>query len=103
MVTNDFAQTFMLTFRCNENAHGEPLVEIIAEQRAESDPSSGADTYKCAWFGVENSLPVILDTLGFSASEIQGVIGALKTHRGADRRLDVSPAQLHAVGFGEAA
>jgi hypothetical protein len=72
------------------------VVEILGEQLADFDPSSVADTNKCAWFGVENFLPVIFETLGFSAAEIQGVIGTLKTQRGAARRLDVPPAQLHA-------
>lgn len=103
MVLDDFSQTFLFTFRCNGEAHGEPLVEASVEQLAAYDPSTAEDAYKRAWFGTENALTAMLDVLGFSAFDVQGVVGALHSRRDADRRLAVTPDQLHAAGFQEIA
>lgn len=103
MVLNDFSQTFLFTFRCNGDAHGEPLVEALVEQLAGYDPSPAEDASRHAWFGTENALKGILDRLGFSAFDVQGIMGALHSHRDADRRLAVTPDELHAVGFREVA
>ena len=102
MVLYDFAQTFLFTFRSNGSAHGEPLAEVLVEQLAGYDPSPAADAYKRVWFGTERSLGDTLEGLGFSALDIRGVMGALHSHRDADRRLSVTPDQLHAAGFQEA-
>ena len=99
MVLNDFAQTFLFLFRPNGEAHGEPLVEVLVEQLANYDPSAAEDAYKSAWYGTEKALFTTLEQLGFAAFDIQGVKGALHSHREADRRLTVTPDQLHAVGF----
>ena len=99
MVSNNLPQTFLFTFRCNGSAHGEPLAEAFVEQLAEYDPSVAGDAYKRTWFGTENSLSAMLDSLGFSAFDVHGVLGALHDHRDADRRLAVTPDQLHAAGF----
>ena len=103
MVLNDFSQTFLFTFRCNGEAHGEPLVEVSVEQLAGYDPSPAADAYKSEWYGKEKDLLPMLEKLGFAAFDIQGVRGALHSHRDADRRLAVTPDQLHAAGFREVA
>lgn len=99
MVLYDFSQTFLFTFRNNGEAHGEPLAEVLVEQLAGYDPSVAGDAYKSAWFGTQKALVSMLETLGFEAFDIQGVMGALRAHRDVDRRLDVTPNQLHAVGF----
>lgn len=101
MISNGSAQTFLFTFRCNEEAHGEPSVEAFVEQLAGYDPSAAEGAYKRAWFGTESALTAMLETLGFSAFDVEGVLGALRSHRGADRRLVVAPDQLHTAGFRE--
>lgn len=103
MVLNDFSQTFLFTFRPNGQAHGEPLVEALVEQLAEYDPSAAADAYRSAWYGTEKALFTVLEQLGFSDFDMQGVKGALHSHRDADRRFAVTPDQLTAVGFHELA
>ena len=45
----------------------------------------------------------MLEQLGFTAFDIQGVKGALRSHKDADRRLAVTPDALHAAGFQEIA
>ena len=99
MVLYDFSQTFLFTFRNNGQAHGEPSVEVLVEQLAGYDPAVSGDAYQSAWIGSEGALTPMLEALGFAAFDIGGVMGALRSHRGADRRLDVTPNQLHAAGF----
>lgn len=99
MVLYDFSQTFLFTFRNNGEAHGEPLAEVLVEQLAGYDPSVAGDAYKSAWFGTEKALEAMMEALGFAAFDVCGVMGALHSHRNADRRLDVTPNQLHAAGF----
>ena len=99
MVLDDFSQTFLFTFRCNGNAHGEPLVETLVEQLTDYDPSPSHDAYRSAWYGKEKDLFPMLSKLGFAAFDIEGVKGALRSHGDADRRLAVTPEQLHAAGF----
>lgn len=103
MVLNDFAQTFLFTFRPNGEAHGEALVEVLVEQLADYDPSAATDAYKSSWYGTEKALVGLMETLGFSAFDIQGVKGALHSHRDADRRLSATPDHLSAIGFRELA
>lgn len=99
MVLNDFSQTFLFTFRNNGQVQGQPSVEVLVEQLADYDPSVTGDAYKSAWFGSETALAPMLEELGFAAFDTQGVLGALRSHRGADRRLNVTPNQLNAAGF----
>lgn len=99
MILYDFRQTFLFTFRNNGEAHGEPLVEVLVEQLAGYDPSVAGDAYKSAWFGTQAALQQMMDSLGFAAFDVQGVMGALKSHRDADRRLDTTPDELHTAGF----
>ena len=101
MIANDFSQTFLFTFRCNGQAHGEPLVEALVEQLAAYDPSAAEDAYKRAWFGSENALTAMLDGLGFDTFDVEGVMAALHSHRDADRRLEITPDKLQAAGFRE--
>ena len=99
MIQYDFSQTFLFTFRNNGQADGAPSVEVLVEQLAGYDPAVSDDAYKSAWSGSESALTPMLEELGFAAFDITGVMGALRSHRGADRRLDVTPNQLHAAGF----
>ena len=99
MVLNDFSQTFLFTFRCNGQAHGEPLVEALVEQLADYDPSVAEDAYRRAWFGTEHALTPMLESLGFASFDVRGVMAALHSHRDADRKLAVTPDQLQAAGF----
>ena len=101
MVVHDFAQTFLLTFRPNGEANGEALVEVLVEQLAGYDPSPAADAYKSAWYGTEQQLLAMMERLCSSAFDIQGVKGALHSHRQADRRITTTPNALDAVGFRE--
>ncbi len=101
MILHDFSQTFLFTFRGNGQAHGEPVVEVLVEQLADYDPSTAEDAYKRSWFGTEDGLRTMLADLRFEAFDIQGVMAALHGHRGADRRLAVTPDQLDAAGFRE--
>lgn len=103
MVKNDFSQTFLFTFRCNGEAHGKPLAEALVEQLAAYDVSVAGDAYRRSWFGTEEALGPMLSGLGFDDLDIQGVAAALQSHRGADRKLDVTPDQLQAAGFIEVA
>ena len=103
MVLHDFSQTFLFTFRNNGEAHGEPLAEALVEQLADYDPSVAADAYHRSWFGTQKALRPMLVGLGFETLDIDGVMGALRSHRDADRKLAVTPDQLEAVGFGEIA
>lgn len=99
MVLNDFSQMFLFTFRANGQAHGEALVEASVEQLAGYDPSTAEHAYRRAWFGSETALTAMLDVLGFTSFDIQGVLAALHSHRDADRRLAVTPDQLQSAGF----
>ena len=101
MVSNDSRQTFLFTFRRNGEAHGEPLVEVLVEQLADYDPSVADDSYRRAWFGTMDALSAMLESLGFSDFDVQGVAGALHTQRDADRRMAVTPDQLQGAGFKE--
>ena len=103
MVLNDFSQTFLFTFRSNGASHGEPLVEALVEQLAGYDPSPADDAYRSAWYGKERDFFPMLETLGFAAFDIEGVKGALHSHRDADRRFALTPARLHKAGFQEIA
>ena len=103
MVSNDVPQPFLFTFRSNGETHGEPLVEVFVEQLAGYDPSVAEDAYKRAWFGTEQALTTMLEKLGFTSFDIEGVRGALHSHRDADRRLAVTPDQLDKAGFQELA
>ena len=99
MILYDFSQTFHFTFRNNGEAHGDLLVEVLVEQHAGYDPSVAGDAYKSAWFGTQEALGPMLAKLGFADLDVQGVSGALRSHRDADRRLEVTPNQLHTAGF----
>ena len=99
MVLNDFSQTFLFTFRPNGQTHGHVMAEVLVEQLADYDPSAAADAYKRSWFGTDDALGVMLATLGFPESDVQGVMAALNSHRNADRKLAVTPDQLQHVGF----
>ncbi len=99
MIQYDFSQTFLFTSRNNGHANDELSVEVLVEQLAGYDPAVGDDAYKSAWTGAESALTPMLEKLGFAAFDISGVLGALHSHRDADRRLDVTPNQLQAAGF----
>ena len=101
MVLNDFSQTFLFTFRCNGEAHGQLLAEARVEQLAGYDASPAADAFRRSWFGTEEALGPMLTTLGFEALDVKGISAALHSHRDADRKLAVTPDQLQAVGFRE--
>ncbi len=103
MVLNDFSQEFLFTFRGNGVAHGQPLAEVLVEQLAGYDVSVAGDAYRRNWFGTEEALGPMLAKLGFEDFDVKGVLGALGSHRDADRRLAVTPDQLEAVGFRELA
>ena len=103
MVLADFSQTFLFTFRSNGAAHGKRLAEAFVEQLAGYDPSVATDAYRRSWFGTEEALVPMLAKLGFPEIDVKGVTAALHSHRDADRKLDVTPDQLEAVGFREVA
>ncbi len=103
MVLNDLSQTFLFTFRCNGEAHGHPLAEASVEQLADYDGSVVGDAYRKSWFGAQMDLRPMLAQLGFTAVDIEGVMAALGSHRDADRKLAVTPDQLTAAGFQDAA
>ena len=103
MVLNDFSQTFLFTFRCNGEAHGQRLAEALVEQLAGYDGSPASDAFRRSWFGTEEDLAPVLATLGFPDFEVKGITAALQSRRGADRKLAVTPDQLQAVGFREVA
>ena len=103
MMLQDFSQEFLFTFRANGMAHGQALAEVLVEQLAEYDVSVVEDAYRRSWFGTEAALGPMLSALGFDELNVTGVLGALHSHRGADRRLAVTPDQLHAAGFRELA
>ena len=103
MVLNVFSQTFLFTFRPNGQTAQQELTEVLVEQLADYDPSVAADAYKRSWFGGEDALRSMLKDIGFPDTDIQGVLGALKSHRTVDRRLAVTPDQLRHAGFGDTA
>ncbi len=94
-------QRFFFTFRCNEEAHGEPLTEVLVDQLEDQDPSVAPNAYKRSWFGTEESLAGLMPRLGFAPLDVEGVLAALRDHRGADRKLEVSQDQLREAGFQE--
>lgn len=102
MGQESIAQTFLFTFRPNEVAEGEPLVEVFVEELADYDPSPAEDSVKCSWFGKEDAMVSMLENLGFEQFDIRGVVGALNDHRNADRRLAITLEQLHKAGFRDA-
>ncbi len=99
MVRGDMSQTFLFTFRTNGEAHGLRLTEVHVQQLADYDPSVAEGAYRRNWYGTEESLKPMLASLGFAAFDIEGVVAALGSHRGADRQLAVTPDQLHQAGF----
>ncbi len=101
MVLHDFSQTFLFTFRCNGEAHGQRLAEALVEQLADQDISVSADAYRRSWFGTEEALSPMLADIGFDPFDITGITAALHSHRDVDRKLAVTPDQLEAVGFQE--
>ena len=103
MVLNDFSQTFLFTFRCNGEAHGQRLAEAVVEQLADHDVSVADDAYRRSWFGTEEALGSMLTKLGFADFDVKGVTASLHSRRDADRKLAVTPDQLEAVGFREVA
>lgn len=100
---NTNRQTFLFTFRPNEEANGKPLVEILVEQLADYDPSVAGSALRFAWYGTVEAMSPMMVSLGFSDFDAQGVAGALGDHRNADRRLDITPDDLKSAGFTEAA
>lgn len=101
MLLDDSSQTFLFTFRPNGQTDGHVLAEVLVEQLADYDPSVAADSYKRSWFGSDDALGPMLAKLGFSDSDVQGVMAALKSHRNVDRKLAVTPDQLRNAGFRE--
>lgn len=101
MILKDFSQIFLFTFRANGEAHGRRLAEVQVEQLAGYDVSVAADAYRVSWYGTEDAMGTMLSALGFEAFDVKGVLGALHSHRDADRRLAVTPDQLEAAGFRE--
>ena len=99
MVLNDKPQTFLFTFRPNGEAHGFRLAEVHVQQLADYDPSIAEGAYTRHWYGTEESLTPMLAALGIAPLDIEGVTAALGSHREADRRLAVTPDQLHQAGF----
>jgi hypothetical protein len=79
------------------------LAEVLVEQLADYDPSVAADSYQRSWFGTDNALGPMLNSLGFADGDVQGVLAALGSHRNADRKFAVTPDQLHDAGFRELA
>ena len=103
MVLNDMSQTFLFTFRTNGEAHGLSLAEVQVQQLSDNDASVADDAYRRNWYGTEQSLTPMLADLGFPLHEVEGVLAALRSHRGADRKLSVTPDQLLSAGFTPAA
>ena len=101
MVLHDFSQIFLFTFRANGEAHGQRLAEVQVEQLAGYDISVAEDAYRRSWFGTEEAMGPMLSALGFKDFDTKGVLGALHSHRDADRRLAVTPDQLESAGFRE--
>ncbi len=94
---------FLFTFRNNGGQQDEPLVEVLVEQLADYDPSVAGSAYQRSWFGTREALGAMMEGLGFEAIDVRGVMGALRDHRGADRRLGAAPEQLKTAGFNEVA
>lgn len=103
MPPTDETQNFLFTFRCNGEAHGQPLTEVLVEQLEDQDPSVAPNAYKQSWFGTEEALSNLMPDFGFAPLDVQGVMAALRDHRGADRKLAVSLEQLREAGFRELA
>ena len=103
MLSTEETQSLHFTFRCNGEAHGQPLTEVLAEQMEDQDPSVAPNAYKRSWFGTEEALSELMPHLGFASLDINGVLAALRDHRGADRKLTVSQSQLEQAGFRELA
>lgn len=99
MVLQDFSQTFLFTFRYNGEAKGQRLAEAHVEQLAGYDPSVAEDAYRTSWFGPEDKLLPMLESLGFPEMDVEGIKAALHSHRDTDRKLDITPMRLEAVGF----
>ena len=104
MVTNDVSQTFLFTFRCNgETPGGQRLAEVLVEQLADYDVSVAPGAYRRSWFGTEEAMIPMLKELGFEDIDVRGIMAALLSHRGVDRKLAVTPEQLEGAGFREVA
>lgn len=100
MVLNDLSQTFLFTFRCNgETSEGGRLAEVLVEQLADYDVSVATDAYHRSWFGTEEAMIPMLKQLGFLDEDVRGVMAALLSHRGVDRKLAATPDQLSQAGF----
>lgn len=103
MVMNDESQMFLFTFRNNGGQQDEPLVEVLVEQLSDYDPSVAGDAFQRSWFGTREALGPMMEGLGFEAIDVRGVMGALRDHRDADRRLAATSETLKSAGFNEVA
>ena len=101
MPSTEQTQRFLFTFRCNGEAHGEPLTEVLVDQLEDQDPSVAPNAYKRSWFGTEENLAGMLPQLGFAPRDVEGVLAALRDHRGAASTLEGRQDQLREAGFHE--
>lgn len=93
------AERMLFTFRHNGRHHEQDLVEITAEKLAEHEPPAGASAEEQSWFGPEEKLGSLLEELGFSALDLEGIIATLRVNKIATRELQTAPEALGKVGF----
>ena len=97
MATLNQPQRMLFTFRRNGDSDGKRLAEITAEPLEQHEaPATAA---KQSWFGAEDEVAATLESLTFSAVDVEGVVAALYTNRNATREMDVLPSDLIDAGF----
>lgn len=100
MTTTPIPQRMLFTFRGNGVENERRLVEATAEHlEIHEAPADKTEADKQSWFGAEDEMAGTLEKLGFTALDIEGVLGALHVNKIATREIEVLPQSLEEAGF----
>lgn len=93
------AERMLFTFQSNGEAHGQRMVEAVAEHLVVHEAPVGPDAERRSWFGAEDDLPAVFARVGFTALEIEGVLAGLHVNRIETREVEAVSDNLNSLGF----